>query len=723
MVENLEDLLEGLRESEELECKLATGADGQGKLPRDFWPTYSAFANTRGGVIVLGAKEERSGFRVEGIPQPSKVLTELFDLAGNPEKVSCNLLSESSVSTGDYRGKNLVLVRIPAASRKQKPVFLNGNPLKGNTYRRLFDGDHKCDDATVQRMLAEKQEEDRDRRILTDFGQGDIDWPSFRAYRRMFRDVKPGHTWLDLSDWELLGKLQGWRKDRENGEQGLTLAGLAMFGRWESIQEGLPGFWVDYQERPEARTDDRWVDRVYPDGTWPANLFSFYRRIYPKLISDLKVPFRIKDGQRRDFTPIHEAVREGLVNCIVHADLQGRGSILVVKRPDLLGFRNPGGMRVPVHQAIEGGFSDCRNGIMHQMFLMVGLVERAGSGVPRIYSGWTSGHWRPPVLYENIELEQTLLELRMLDLLPEEVIHMLRRRFSDSFDELQALEKLILATAAVESIVSHARVSMMAREHAHDISLAFQRLIRVGLLESNGRGKGTVYHLPGDFLPSPDDVFGPVTPIETAKVLGPRANARSLSSKVPSSRFNVPSSSPNVPSSSPNIPSSSPNVPSSSPNVPSSDLNIERLGQPGETRQSSDSTVEAVANQANSQIEKVKGGAEVRDLHGRFLSPHLQYPLIDDLTKLTPHFLLELQHAAFIPTSSKRLSQVEMDAAIISVCEGHYVTRNVLAQILNRSADQLGKRFLFRLVRERKLLPAFPKTPTHERQAYTKAPE
>jgi len=46
-----------LRESVELECKLAAGRDGQGALPDDFWPTYSAFANTAGGVVLLGVRE------------------------------------------------------------------------------------------------------------------------------------------------------------------------------------------------------------------------------------------------------------------------------------------------------------------------------------------------------------------------------------------------------------------------------------------------------------------------------------------------------------------------------------------------------------------------------------------------------------------------------------------------------------------------------------------
>lgn len=136
----------------------------------------------------------------------------------------------------------------------------------------------------------------------------------------------------------------------------------------------------------------------------------------------------------------------------------GRVSVLVVKRPDMFGFRNPGNMRIPVEQAVKGGESDCRNRIIHQMFLMIGLGERAGSGVPKIYSGWKCGHWRPPALYQKDEPDQTLLELRMIDLLPFEVLDQLKMKFAGEFDSLSQLDRLVLATAVIEGVVSHPRL-------------------------------------------------------------------------------------------------------------------------------------------------------------------------------------------------------------------------------------------------------------------------
>ncbi len=62
--------LQTLVESEQVEFKLAGGKDGKGELPKDFWPTYSAMANGRGGWVILGVKEQAGKFIPVGIVDP-----------------------------------------------------------------------------------------------------------------------------------------------------------------------------------------------------------------------------------------------------------------------------------------------------------------------------------------------------------------------------------------------------------------------------------------------------------------------------------------------------------------------------------------------------------------------------------------------------------------------------------------------------------------------------
>ncbi len=288
---NTLDDLSNLSESVELECKLVQDQEGKGEVPKDFWPTYSAMANIDGGVVLLGVREKAGVFSVAGIDNVEKVRIDLFNTLNNRSKVSTNLISDADVSVLSLEGKTVLLVNIPAATRKQKPVYLNGQPL-GNTYRRLHDGDRRCDDETVKRMLAEQLEDSRDTRILNKFGLQDLDMESLHAYRNAFAVHRLGHPWVDVTDNDFLRLIGGWREDRISGESGLTAAGLLMFGQWTSIVEAFPLYFLDYQERSaDQDSQTRWLDRVVPDGSWSGNLYDFFRRVIRKLTADLKVPF------------------------------------------------------------------------------------------------------------------------------------------------------------------------------------------------------------------------------------------------------------------------------------------------------------------------------------------------------------------------------------------------------------------------------------------------
>ncbi len=486
-----------LAEGQDLEVKKAAGRDGRGKLPRSVFETYSAMANTTGGVILLGIEEKsHRTFRVHGIKDVDGVLTELWNGLNDRDQVSINLLKPESVEVLEVAGEAVIRIGVPRARRTQRPVHVGRNPLTG-TFRRGHTGDYRCDEEAVRRMLAERVEESRDARILKGFGTEDLDASTIETYRTLFRATKRDHPWLVASDAEFLRLIGAVGRDRETGEEGITQAGLLMFGKLRSILDAFPYYVVDYRELPFPEDEGRWLDRLTTDGSWPGNLLEFHLRTMKRLVQDLKIPFRLEGASRRDEARVHEALREALTNTLIHADYSGSIPILVIKRSDLFGFRNPGVMRIPVEEASRGGLSDCRNRNLQKMFQLIGLGEQAGSGLPTIFRAWREESWRAPDLRERYDVESTVLTMPMVSLLPPEIVEALRERFGDEFDGLRSVERLAVVTAAAEGHVNHARLREISDEHPRDLTMVLSGLVKKGFLESRGATRATTYSLAG----------------------------------------------------------------------------------------------------------------------------------------------------------------------------------------------------------------------------------
>jgi len=495
----VEELL-SKKEAHDFEAKSAQGRFGDGTVPDSIWETYSAMANTSGGYTVLGAEEQSDGsLSFIGIGDVDSLQKELWNALNNQEVVNENILRNQDVEILEVDGKDILLIHVPRASRQRRPIYVGENPLTG-TYRRNYEGDYRCDKPTVRRIMAEATQDSRDAQLLGGFDLDDIDLESFEAYRNEFRSTKPGHPWVTLDDKELLRNLGGWKKDRQTGEAGLTLAGVLMFGKLRSILDAVPNYILDYQERPgqEGENQPRWIDRITTDGSWSGNLFDFYRRVYRRLISDLKVPFRLEHSHKRiDETIVHEALREAVVNTLIHADYEGRIGIQVLKYPDRFRFRNPGGLRISLAQVRKGGVSDCRNRNLQKMFQLIGAGEQAGSGFPKILRAWKKQHWRKPILRESFGPDQTILQLPLVSLIPDPVLDELVDRFGEAFRFLKEPKRLAVATARIEGRVTNQRLHELTGEHPRDITDFLRELVEDGFLESRGTGKGTYYLLPG----------------------------------------------------------------------------------------------------------------------------------------------------------------------------------------------------------------------------------
>ncbi|MFR8177455.1 MAG: hypothetical protein ACLVB5_10435 [Christensenellales bacterium] len=156
---------------------------------------------------------------------------------------------------------------------------------------------------------------------------------SVRGYRNAFASLKDGHPFVRLDDNEFLRSIGAAAISNKDNVLHLTAAELLMFGNEYDIVRQFPNYFLDY--RAELDPAIRRTDRVFSgSGDWSGNIFDFYFRVYNKLKQSLTVPFKLSGVTRIDDTPMHEAIREALANCLINADYFGSRGIVVVLRPD-----------------------------------------------------------------------------------------------------------------------------------------------------------------------------------------------------------------------------------------------------------------------------------------------------------------------------------------------------------------------------------------------------
>ena len=483
----------------------------KGGLPKSLWDTYSAFANTQGGTIYLGITERVDSLQAHGLEKPQDLLKQLWDTVNNPSKVNKNILTNQSVTlipVPDDNSKVVIKITVPRADRRQRPIYVSTDAFKG-TYRRNHEGDYLCSDIEVRRMFADQSEEPADSRILPYFGIEDIHFESLAQFRNLFRSRDSTHAWLLEDDKVLLSKLGGWRKDRASGVEGLTVAGLLMFGKAQSIldPDAIPKFNVDYRERISNDPAIRWTDRLTYDGKWEANIFQFYQRVIVKLHTHplLKVPFQLDaDGFRQAATPVHEALQEALVNALIHADYSGQGGIVIESFPDRFELSNPGTLLVSREQLLQGAVSECRNLSLQRMFQMLGVGDKAGSGIDKIRNSWSDKHWQSPSFEETLRPDRVHLTLSMNSILPDDIMQPLHEFFGEKLVGLDKDAKYVLAMAAIRGEVNNGYLQGLLNLHATDITKLLQSIVRQEFLVPSGEGRGRSYHLPETYYSSDD---------------------------------------------------------------------------------------------------------------------------------------------------------------------------------------------------------------------------
>ena len=384
------------RENNRVEAKKALGG-----LPKSIWETYSAFANTLGGVILLGVEElaDKSLHSVD-LPDPDRLMREFWEIVNDPARTSMNILSAKDVYSTVVDGNHIVVINVPRADRTDRPIYVDGNPQA--VYRRDGEGDYKCTKEEYLAMVRDAAVKTQDMRLLEELTPEVLDPGSLQDYRARMKSARPGHVWEQLEDEAFLIRI-GAAGIGKDGRVHPTAAGLLLFGKPQDILREFRDFSLRYVDDDEAEGGE-------PEAAGE-NVYGFFCRVYEKLKQVVPLPAGQSGAAGAGEAPVHSAAREALVNALVNADYYGRGGVVIRRTKDRITFTNPGPMRIRIAAAVSGGVSDPRNSTLLKMFHLIDIGERTGSGIPNIIRVWEAAGWAPPGIAEETNPDRTVFTL------------------------------------------------------------------------------------------------------------------------------------------------------------------------------------------------------------------------------------------------------------------------------------------------------------------------
>lgn len=333
-------------ESEDLEFK---------KNWRDeYLKTLSAFANSKGGRLILGRDDKRN---VIGIDNWRKLLEDI------PSKIRAKLGLTPSVKSAEISSKKMIMVEIQPS---QVPISYNGK-----YYRRSGSTTVEMSGSELAHFLISKFGKTWDA-LPSDANFEDVDMSTVNLFKTLARKRIPSVSNIESVE-KVFTNLELMTEDGK-----ITRAGLLLFGR-----EPHRLFTSAKTRVGRFKTSTTILDTVIAEG----NLFNQLERTVEAIKKHLSVRFEIKGIERRDIWdyPI-EAIREAVINALIHKDYLSTAEIQIKVYDDEIWMWNPG--ELPEELSIEDlkkeHSSYPRNPLIANAFYLAGFIERWGSGTKRI---------------------------------------------------------------------------------------------------------------------------------------------------------------------------------------------------------------------------------------------------------------------------------------------------------------------------------------------------
>ena len=391
--------------------------EAQRDVPRSAYETVSAFANTEGGHLVFGVKEDGQDMQVVGVLDVDKVQSDFLTTLRQPDKISSTMTVQEELHK--YDNSDLLIFYVPEVHRSIKPVYLNGDIRRA--FVRSGGSDVRCSENERNRFLVDAASERHDSQAVdlplnTAFDPNSIGW-----YRGIYEARPENRSCASLSDIDFLAEMGLLA---EHGDlQRPTRAAILLFGTNRTFRQLLARPVVDCQRfgvnRDMADTGERWVDRLTLEGNLIQSWQSLINDWYGKISEN---PFRLDPGTMRriDTPPDYLAFRESMVNLLTHQDYSDSSRKAVIRHyPDQTVFWNPGDAFAADADLLEPGEKEVRNPRIVLAFRRIGISENAGWGLRDVFRNWQQLGNVPPYIANDKRRKSFELVLKKEELLSE----------------------------------------------------------------------------------------------------------------------------------------------------------------------------------------------------------------------------------------------------------------------------------------------------------------
>lgn len=418
--------------------------------------TVIGFCNAKGGKLVIGVKNDGT---IEGISEDDAHQT--MEWLDHSIYEACTPPILPLIYQQRINSKVLLIIEV--SSGTNKPYYQKSLGLSEGTFIRLGRSTVKANADIIEELKWQSRGISYDQLPLYHTTLEDLDNTKIQYFLDHRRNGITSVLTEDiLRSYEIIKK--------EHNTDYATTAGILLFGKFP--QQFLSEAYILCCHFSDFKDREAIASRICK-GT----LFEQFEESFDFIMGRINKSFKIEKRKREEHWEIPPiAIREVLMNAILHRNYHINAPIKISIYSDRIDFFSPGGLPGPIDTSeLESGITYVRNTSIAKVLWEAQYIEKMGSGFITLFKSYRKEGLLPPEIIEGTNFVKCILP----------------RIHSDSIKEDS--EELILSLFKISDEISKADIIRQLNIPRTSAGRKLNKLIASGKLARHGKGPSTKY--------------------------------------------------------------------------------------------------------------------------------------------------------------------------------------------------------------------------------------